>query len=295
MIKQRLIELLTQAASQAQQSGKLPAVTLPDIVIEHPQNPEYGDYASSLPLKLARATGISPLTIANEIVGLIVPTPEVASIAVAPPGFINFTLKSDWLTQQVDSILMADDSYGDIDLGQGSRVQIEFVSVNPTGPLHVGHGRGAILGSTLANVLAVAGYKVEKEYYINDTGSQIDAFYRSLYARYQQSLGIDAEMPADGYFGSYMVDLAKEVIAEEGDRFLTLPEPEAVLQLGRVGLGKMIELIKRDLELLGVSFDIWFNERSFMRMSNTRGQCLFYGWQTTLRRRRALPGLYLLP
>jgi len=262
MIKQRLIELLTQAASQAQQLGKLPSVTLPDIVIEHPQNAEYGDYASSLPLKLARATGLSPLTIANDIVGLMVPTPEVASIAVAPPGFINFTLKSDWLTQQVDSILMADDSYGDIDLGQGSRVQIEFVSVNPTGPLHVGHGRGAILGSTLANVLAAAGYKVEKEYYINDAGSQIDAFCRSLYVRYQQSLGVDAEMPADGYFGSYMVDLAKEIIAEEGDRFLNLPEKEAVSQLGQIGLDKIIGQVRSDLELLGVSFDVWFSERS---------------------------------
>jgi len=175
MIKQRLIELLTEAASQAQQLGKLPAVTLPDIVVEHPQNAGYGDYASSLPLKLARATGLSPLTIANDIVGLMAPTPEVAGVAVAPPGFINFTLKDDWLTQQVDSILMAGDAYGNIVLGEGSRVQIEFVSVNPTGPLHVGHGRGAILGSTLANVLAAADYKVEKEYYINDAGSQIVA------------------------------------------------------------------------------------------------------------------------
>ncbi len=262
MIKQRLIELLTEAASQAQQLGKLPAVTLLDIVVEHPQNAEYGDYASSLPLKLARATGLSPLTIANDIVGLMAPTPEVASIAVAPPGFINFTLKDDWLTQQVDSILMAGDAYGNIVLGEGSRVQIEFVSVNPTGPLHVGHGRGAILGSTLANVLAAAGYKVEKEYYINDAGSQIVAFNRSLYARYQQCLGVDAEMPADGYFGSYMVDLAKEVIAEEGDRFLSLPEKEAVPQLGQIGSDKVIEQVRNDLERLGVSFDVWFSERS---------------------------------
>ncbi|GAH66494.1 unnamed protein product, partial [marine sediment metagenome] len=162
-LKQRLIELLTQAAGEAQQLGKLPSVTLPEVTIERPQNPEHGDYASSFPLKLARTVGINPLTIANDMVGLMVPSDEIDTIAVAPPGFINFRLKSDWLTRQVDSILMADDSYGDIDLGQGSRVQIEFVSVNPTGPLHVGHGRGAILGSTLANVLAVAGYKVEKE------------------------------------------------------------------------------------------------------------------------------------
>jgi arginyl-tRNA synthetase len=181
---------------------------------------------------------------------------------VAPPGFINFTLKSDWLTSQVDLILEAGDSYGNIEVGQGSRVQIEFVSVNPTGPLHVGHGRGAILGSTLANVLTAAGYKVEKEYYINDAGSQIDAFYRSLYARYQQCLGIDAEMPADGYFGNYMIELAKEIIAEHGDKFCTLPKAEAIPQLGELGLEKIISQIKADLELLGVSFDVWFSERS---------------------------------
>jgi len=261
-LKQRLIELLTQAASEAQQSGKIPSVTLPEVTIERPQNPEHGDYASSFPLKLARTVGINPLTIANDMVGLMVPSHEIDTIAVAPPGFINFTLKSDWLTQQVDSILTADDAYGNVDLGQGSRVQIEYVSVNPTGPLHVGHGRGAILGSTLANALAAAGYKVEKEYYTNDAGSQINAFYHSLYARYQQSLGIDAEMPSGGYLGGYMVDLAKEIVAERGEDFLPPRESEKILQLGRLGLEKMIKLIKSDLELLGVSFDVWFSEQS---------------------------------
>ncbi len=180
MLKQKLVELVRQAASQAQESGKLPSVTLPEVTVERPQNPEHGDYASSFPLKLARATGLNPLTMANDIVGLMVSGPEIGNITVAPPGFINFTLKGDWLTKQVDSILVAGDSYGSVDLGQGSRVQLEFVSVNPTGPLHVGHGRGAVLGSTLANVLTAAGYNVEREYYINDVGSQIDAFYRSL-------------------------------------------------------------------------------------------------------------------
>jgi len=262
MLKQILIELLTQAAVEAQRLGKLPSVTLPEVVIEHPQNPEHGDYASSLPLKLARATSISPLTIANEIVSLIATTTEIDKTVVAPPGFINFTLKSDWLTSQVNSILEAGDSYGNIELRSNRRVQIEFVSVNPTGPLHVGHGRGAILGSTLANVLSAAGDKVEKEYYINNTGSQIDSFCRSLYARYQQCLGIDAEMPADGYLGNYMVDLAKEIIAEDGDRFLALPEAEAISELGQLGLANIISQIKADLELLGVIFDVWFSEQS---------------------------------
>ncbi len=261
-VKQKLVDLLSQAATKAQEAGKLPSVTLPEVAVEHPQNADHGDYASSLPLKLARATGLNPLNIANSIVEFIAPSPEIATIVVAPPGFINFTLKSGWLTGQVEQILAAGDSYGNIDLGKQSRVQIEFVSVNPTGPLHVGHGRGAVLGNTLANVLTAAGYKVEKEFYINDAGSQVDAFKRSLYTRYQQALGIDAEMPADGYFGGYMAQLAKEIIAEEGDRFLSLPEPEASGQLGKLGLTKMIDQIRGDLELLGVTFDVWFTESS---------------------------------
>ncbi|MFC2025485.1 arginine--tRNA ligase [Chloroflexota bacterium] len=256
------MELLTQAAVEAQKSGKLPKVTLPEVYLEHPQNPGYGDYASSFPLKLAQATRAKPMTIAEDLLQLMTPGSDIDSIVAAPPGFINFTLKSNWLTNQIDSILLAGDTYGSIDLGQGSRVQVEFVSINPTGPLHVGHGRGAILGSTLANVLTTAGYNVGKEYYFNDAGSQIDTFYRSLYARYQQCLGTDAEMPADAYIGGYMVDLAKEVITEEGDRFLTLPKPEAVSQLGWLGLDKMIKQIREDLDRLGVHFDVWFTEQS---------------------------------
>jgi arginyl-tRNA synthetase len=253
---------LTQATLDAQKSGKLPAVTLPEAYLERPQNPEHGDYASSFPLKLARATGTKPMAIAELLVGLIPPIPEVDSIVAAPPGFINFKLKSQWLTRQVTSILKAGEAYGNIDIGRGSRVQVEFVSINPTGPLHVGHGRGAVLGSTLASVLAAAGYSVEKEYYFNDAGSQMDAFYRSLYARYQQCLGTEAEMPANGYHGSYMVDLAKEIIAEKGEGFLTLPEPEAIQQLGKLGLDKIMKRIQEDLALLRVSFDVWFSERS---------------------------------
>jgi arginyl-tRNA synthetase len=253
---------LTQATLDAQKAGKLPAVTLPEAYLERPQNPEHGDYASSFPLKLARATSIKPMAIAELLVGLIPPIPEVDSIVAAPPGFINFKLKSQWLTRQITSILKVGEAYGNIDIGRGSRVQVEFVSVNPTGPLHVGHGRGAILGSTLASILAAAGYQVEKEYYINDAGSQMEAFYRSLYARYQQCRGTEVEMPANGYHGSYMIDLAREIIAEKGEGFLTLPESEAVSALGKLGLHKMIEQIKSDLELLGVTFDVWFSERT---------------------------------
>ena len=261
-VRQKLAELVNQAAIKAQASGKLPAVTLPEVSIERPQNPEHGDYASSYPLKLARATGVNPLSIANEMVSLMAEGHDVADIAVAAPGFINFTLKKDWLACQVDSILTAGETYGNNDAGKGYRVQLEFVSVNPTGPLHVGHGRGAILGSVLANVLAAASFDVEKEYYINDAGAQIEAFYRSLHARYLQQFNIEAAMPTDGYLGSYMVDMAKEIIAEHGDRFVNLPEKEAVAELGRLGLDRMIGMIKEDLDLLRVVFDVWFSERS---------------------------------
>lgn len=240
-LKQRLVELLTQAINKAQQEGKLPSVTLPEVLVEHPQNPEHGDYASSISLKLARATGINPLTIANDIAGFIAPTTEFARANAVPPGFINFTLKSEWLTSQVNSILGTGYSFGNIERGQDSLVQIEFVSVNPTGPLHVGHGRGAVLGSTLANILTSAGYTVQKEHYTNDAGSQIETFNRSLYTRYQQCLGIDAEMPADGYFGDYMVDLAREIIAEDDERLHNLPDAELIPKLGQLGLQKNVE------------------------------------------------------
>ena len=265
MLKHKLAELLTQAAAEAQKSGKFPSVTLPEVIMEHPQNPEHGDYASSLPLKLARITSSNPLDIANDIAAFIARTDEIERAVVAPPGFINFILSADWLTGQVNSILEAGEAYGNIELGHDKRVQIEFVSVNPTGPLHVGHGRGAILGSTLSNALTAAGYQIEKEYYINDAGNQIDAFYRSLYARYQQCLGNEAEMSEDGYFGQYMVELAREIADQKGDKFRNLPEAEAIEQLGQAGLKKIIGQIKADLELMGVTFDVWFNESSLYK------------------------------
>jgi arginyl-tRNA synthetase len=261
-LKQTISEILGRAIVAAQQAGKLPSLTLPDIIIERPQNPEHGDYASSISLKLARAVGTSPLAIAGEIVGFIQPSEEIQCIDVAPPGFINFTLKSDWLIRQVAAILESGAAYGNVDLGQGQRVQVEFVSINPTGPLHVGHGRGAVLGSTLSNIMAACGYEVTKEYYFNDAGSQMDNFRHSLYARYQQALGRDAEMPAEGYLGSYMVDLAAEIVREDGDRFLKLPAAEAVDQLGQVGLAKILAGTREDLKSLRVDFDVWYSEKT---------------------------------
>jgi len=265
MLKQELARCLQQAVVEAQRKGALAPAALPEVLevlIEHPQNPEHGDFASGLPLKLARTMRMPPMAIAEKISEHIVPPPQIDRLWIAPPGFINFTLREDWLSTLVEPILAAGESYGNIDLGKDKRVQVEFVSVNPTGPLHVGHGRGAVLGSTLANVLTASGYAVEKEYYINDMGNQIDNFGRSLYARYQQCLGKEAAMPPDGYYGNYMIDLAKEIAQEQGDKFLWLPESESASQLAEIGIVKVLQRIKEDLELLNVNFDTWFSERS---------------------------------
>jgi arginyl-tRNA synthetase len=262
MLKQIIADLIKSAVAAAQQEGKLTAVTLPDIVIERPQQPQHGDYASSISLKLARAVGKKPLDIAREIAAFIRPSEEIESVTVAPPGFINFTLKDDWVMRQVDAILAQGEAYGNIDSGAGQRVQIEFVSINPTGPLHVGHGRGAVLGSTLCNVMTASGHHVTKEYYFNDAGSQMDAFRSSLWARYQQKLGRDAEMPREGYLGSYMVDLAAGIIDEEGDRFLKLPEDKGIDELGNLGLAKILDGTRQDLKQLRVDFDVWYSEKT---------------------------------
>ena len=265
MLRQELARCLREAVSKAQQEGVLATAALPEVLIEHPQNPEHGDFASGLPMRMARAMRMSPLAIAEKVCKQIVPPPQVDRIWIAPPGFINFTLREDWLSTEVESILTAGEMYGDVELGKRKRIQVEFVSVNPTGPLHVGHGRGAVLGSTLANVLTAAGYAVQREYYINDMGTQITNFGRSLHARYQQCLGKEAAMPADGYHGNYMIDLAKEIVQEHGDKFLSLPDGEAVSQLAEVGVVRMLQTIKHDLQLLDVVFDDWFSERSLYR------------------------------
>jgi arginyl-tRNA synthetase len=263
MIREELAALVERAFAEAQQRGELPSIAMPDAVLERPQNPEHGDYAATLPLKLARAARMAPLDIANNLASYIQCPPECEKIEVAPPGFINFWLKTGWLTGQVEVILGAGDRYGDIDLGAGMRVQVEFVSVNPTGPLHVGHGRGAVLGSTLADAMTASGFEVEREYYVNDAGSQMDAFYRSLHARYLQALGADVPMPEEGYFGEYMIDIAREIIAEHGDRYR-----DDAAGLGEAGMSRIIEAIRTGLENLGVTFDVWFREKALFE----RGQ-----------------------
>jgi arginyl-tRNA synthetase len=257
MIKDELARLVEQALAEAQKQKLLPEVPLPDVIIERPQNPEHGDYACALPLKLARVAKTNPMKIGEQLVKLIQCPPGCEKVELVPPGFINFSLTRGWLTEQVGAILSSGEEYGNTADGKGKKVQVEFVSVNPTGPLHVGHGRGAVLGSALANVLAAAGYSVEREYYVNDAGIQIKLFHSSLYARYCQQLGRDEPLPEGGYVGDYMIDIAKDIVAEKGKIFLDKPE-----ELGRLGMAMVIESIKADCARLGVTFDVWFSEKS---------------------------------
>ncbi|MBI4236501.1 MAG: arginine--tRNA ligase, partial [Chloroflexi bacterium] len=261
-MKDRIAALLARALREAQGKGLLPPLEVPDPAVERPQNPEHGDYASSLPLKIARAARTDPRRIAQILADLAPHAQEFSAIQAVPPGFINFTLDPAWVRRQVDTILAAGDRYGHSDLGRGESVQVEFVSVNPTGPVHVGHGRGAVLGNALANILAAAGYSVQREYYVNDGGNQLEAFYRSLWTRYLQALGQEAEMPAEGYHGAYMVDLARELAQEAGDRYLGMGAAAGVPALGEIGMKRVLVEIRQDLERLRITFDHWFSERS---------------------------------
>ena len=255
-------DLLANALAEARASGQLPSAAPIDVPVERPQSPDHGDYASSLPLRLARSLRMNPLEIANRLVPLIPTGDSLARVWVEGPGFINFALEHRWLASQVEAVLEEGAAFGNVSLGRGESVQVEFVSINPTGPIHVGHARGGVLGDVLARVLDAAGFSVTREYYFNDAGNQMDNFYGSLYARYQQALGRDAEMPQGGYVGDYMIDVAKEIVDEEGDRLLDAPAEQAIDELGRIGLAKMMRGIQADMARLRIDFDVWFRERS---------------------------------
>lgn len=262
MIKHDLAGCVRQAAEAAQASGELEAAVLPEIRIERPKTLELGDYSTPVAMELRRTVGGNPLTIAEKIVRHFPALDAIEAPSVARPGFINFRLRDGWLAEQVETILAQGETFGDQDLGEGRPVQIEFVSANPTGPLHVGNGRGAALGSTLANILEAAGFRVEREYYVNDAGSQIDVFARTLYARYQQLFGRPVPVPEDGYPGDYMLELAEQIRAEYGDAFLRAEGSPAPPELGPIGIQGMLQRIREDLESLGVRYDVWFRESS---------------------------------
>ena len=262
IIRELIVAKVEAALSSAMAEGDLVLDEAPAVAVEHPTDADHGDFSTSLPLRLARSAKKSPMAIAEALANRVDVGDELDRVWAAAPGFVNFQLRDGWLVSQVDSIRAAGADYGSVDVGNREPVMVEFVSVNPTGPVHVGHTRGAVLGSALAEVLKAAGYEVTREYYINDAGSQMDAFYASVLARYKQGLGQHAELPPGGYQGDYVAELAQDIIATDGDRFLLMPEPEALRELGRIGREKMVALIRDDLQHTRVDFDNWFSEDS---------------------------------
>ena len=265
LVKDTIVKAVADALERAHRDGVLNVDTVPLIEVERPNNPDHGDFATNLPLRLARAARSNPLQLAEAIAARVETGPEIASVASAPPGFINFRLSDRWLQEQVEVVRSAGDAFGAAQIGQGRKVMVEFVSVNPTGPVHVGHTRGAVLGSALANALAAAGYDVTREYYVNDAGSQMEAFYRSVWVRYQQALGREAELPDNGYQGDYIADIAADIIQSEGDRYLELNDAAAIRGIGDVAREQMISVISEDLSAIGVDFDNWFSERQLFQ------------------------------
>jgi arginyl-tRNA synthetase len=269
LIRDRLVNLVQEAVNRAQTAGYLPAVGLPEVTIERPSRPEQGDFATNFALRARRAVGPrgpNPMDIATSISAQISQDPPgfLAGVEAAAPGFLNFTLADDWLRSQVDVILAEGVVFGSLPFAGLGRVQVEFVSANPTGPIHVGTARNAALGDSIARVLARAGWQVQREYYYNDAGAQMEHLARSVWKRYQQLLGRDVELGDDDYHGEYIVDLARDIQREHGDEFAELGAEQAA-PLGALASREIMNWIETDLSRARVQFDNWFSEASVIR------------------------------
>lgn len=250
-------------ADAAVAAGLVSREELPGITLEVPKDKSHGDLATNVAMQLTRIAKKNPRQIAEAILEhLDMAKASIERAEIAGPGFINFTLDKGYLYPIVALVEEQGDNYGRIATGEGQKVQMEFVSANPTGSLHLGHARGAAVGDALCNVLDFAGYEVTREYYINDAGNQVVNLIKSLEARYLQELGQDAEMPEDGYHGEDIKGFAKELVAEKGDSLLSMDPGERAAFLRQFGLEKELDKIKRDLNRFRVHFDEWFSETS---------------------------------
>ncbi len=259
-LEQKLVGALTEAREKIlQDRGE--EIELPPVEVEVPREKSHGDYASNLAMVMAGKLGENPRQLAEALTDRL-NLDLVEKVEVAGPGFINLTLNKSWLTAAVDKILAAGEDYGRTDYGQGEKVQLEFVSTNPTGPLHVGHSRGAVVGDVVANIMDRAGYDVKREYYINDAGNQIDLLGKSTYWRYLELFGQEIEMPENSYKGDYIIEVARELRAKYGEELLHKDEGEAMELAREFALNEMLELIQAELENFGIVFDNWFSERT---------------------------------
>jgi len=236
---------------------------LPAITLEVPKDKAHGDFATNIAMQLTRIAKQNPRQIAEKLIAhLDKEAAYIDEVEIAGPGFINFRMNKSYLYRVIGQVLEQGNSYGKINMGKGKRVQVEFVSANPTGSLHLGHARGAAVGDALCNVLEMAGCEVTREYYINDAGNQVLNLAKSIEARYRQALGQEAGMPEDGYYGEDIKGFAEELAKAEGDRLLALNDEERLAFFRKYGLEKELDKIKRDLGRFGVKFDEWFSETS---------------------------------
>ena len=261
--KSALRQAVAAACQKAMADGVLPEAELPDFVIETPKDEKNGDFSTNVAMQLTRIMRQNPRKIAEAIVGGIALPELIDHIDIAGPGFINFYLVNHWLHKVLPAIQQEDADYGKSNAGNGERIQVEFVSANPTGLLHMGNARGGALGDTLAVVLNEAGYACDKEYYINDAGNQVENLGKSVEARYFELLGRDDyEIPEDGYHGKDIIATAQRLLDEKGEAFVDMPEAERRQAMKEYALKEKVTGIRGSLENFGVVFDNWFSEQS---------------------------------
>ena len=260
-VKNKIVDAIKSAVQSSINEGVLqPARDLPEIILEVPPKKEFGDFATNFAMQSAKIFRTSPKKIAEEIKSRI-DASFLDKIEIAGAGFMNFYLKPDVIYLELKNIYR-DENFGQLPPKNNPTIQIEYVSANPTGLLHVGHGRGAAAGSAIVNILRAAGYNVESEYYINDAGNQMENLAKSVNARYLELLGQDTEFPADGYHGADIIDTTKKIIARDGDKYLNLPKDERLNILQDLAYADKLAELKKDLSNFRVEFDKWFSERT---------------------------------
>ena len=265
-MKQVVVKLLEKSIQANIDKGRLPPVAPPPIEVELTKDPGHGDYASNIAMILASQVKKNPREIAKILLEGIEDLDGVLEkVEIAGPGFLNFFVREGGLTTLLEAVERQGDRYGSSDLGKGRRVQVEFVSANPTGPLHIGHARGAVVGDVVANILAAVGYQVFREYYINDAGNQMNNLGKSVLLRYRELLGETAEFPEGCYRGDYIRDLASELLKRDGERHLAEDAAKVVPLFTDYAAGAILEGIKEDLRTFGVVFDLYFSERELYR------------------------------
>lgn len=263
MIRGELVGLIKSSIERARKEKKLASAAIPKIVVERPKEKTFGDWSSSVAMVLASQLKEDPLKIAKTLTSYLKEQKHfLKDVQVAPPGFINFFISNEWLYDVLIEIQKQGSKFGHSKLGQGQKIQVEFVSANPTGPLHIGHGRWAAVGDALANVLSAAGYRVEREFYINDYGTQMDVFGQSVSARYAQLLGVDEKIPEGGYHGTYVKEIAQEIVDREGDKYLSLSSQERAKVFRERAYKQVLGYFKKTLSDFGITFDSWFSEES---------------------------------